>query len=317
MLANLVPNMQISLGIGRDAEVGPFIFFGGGGSTADILTDRQVAIPPLNMSLARHLIERSHVSEVLRERSEEYDKELLVLSRWLCALSQLSSHYPTISGLELNAIRSGSCGFLVLGVAGKTAERMTSTFKAYPAELEEKILNHNNIKFKLRPIKAEDELKLGDFYKKLSAESLRFRFFNSRKHFDHKELSRFAQIDYDREMAFVAIQGKTLAGVVRAWIDPDSIKAEFSVLVGDEFAGQRVGYILMEKMIRYLTEDRGVLQLIGSVLPNNNPMLKLAKRLGFSTQENGEDGLTELILNLNKPKYSWQQKRLYVMPDLS
>lgn len=310
-------NLQISLGIGRDAEVGPFIFFGGGGSTADILTDRQVAIPPLNMSLARHLIERSHVSEVLRERSNEYDKELIILSRWLCALSQLSSHYPTISGLELNAIRSSYCGFLVLGVAGNTAEKMTPTFKPYPTELEEKAINHNNIKFKLRPIKAEDELKLGEFYKSLSAESLRFRFFNSRKHFDHKELSRFAQIDYDREMAFVAIQGKTLAGVVRVWIDPDSIKAEFSVLVGDEFAGQRIGFMLMEKMIRYLTHIRGVLQLVGSVLPNNQPMLKLAKRLGFSIEENSEDGLIELILNLNKPKHSWQQKRLYVMPNLS
>lgn len=306
-------NMQISLGIGRDIEVGPFIFFGGGGSTADILTDRQVAIPPLNMTLARHLIERSHASEVLRERSDEYDKELTILSRWLVALSQLSSQYPTISGLELNAIRASGGEFLVLGVAGQTDKKMTSTFKAYPTELEQKVCNHNNIKFKLRPIKAEDELKLGEFYKKLSPESLRFRFFNSRKHFDHKELSRFAQIDYDREMAFVAIQGKVLAGVVRSWIDPDSIKAEFSVLVGDDYAGQRLGFILMEKMIDYLTHERGVLQLIGSVLPNNHPMLKLAKRLGFSIEENSKEGFVELVLNLNEPKHSWQQKRLYVM----
>lgn len=305
-------NMQISLGIGRDEEVGPFIFFGGGGSTADILTDRQVAIPPLNASLARHLIERSHASEVLQERSAEYDKELVILSRWLVALSQLSSQYPTISGLELNAIRSSSGEFLVLGVAGNTGTKMTSTFKAYPTELEEKVCNHNNIKFNLRPIKAEDEVGLGVFYKKLSPESLRFRFFNSRKHFDHKELSRFAQIDYDREMAFVALKGNILAGVVRAWIDPDSIRAEFSVLVGDEFAGQRLGFILMEKMINYLTHERGVLQLIGSVLPNNQPMLKLSKRLGFSIKENGRDGFVELILNLNDPRHSWQQKRLSV-----
>lgn len=307
-----IDNMQISLGIGRDAEVGPFIFFGGGGTTADILSDRQVAIPPLNTTLARHLIESSHASQVLRERSNEYNKEILILSHWLVALSQLSSHYPSIAGLELNAIRSCSGEFLILGVAGETSLPMTSTFKAYPSELEEIVRNYTRIKFTLRPIKAEDEHDLGIFYRKLSPESLRFRFFNSRKHFDHKELSRFAQIDYDREMAFVAKANSALAGVVRSWIDPDSITAEFAVLVGDEYAGQQLGYILMKKMIDYLTHRRGVLQLIGSVLPNNYPMLKLAKRLGFSIDQNIKDGFIELVLQLNEPEHEWQRKRLYV-----
>ncbi len=306
-------NVQISLGIGRDEEVGPFIFFGGGGSTADILTDRQVALPPLNTALARHLIERSHVSEVLRERSDDYSKELTILSRWLVATSQLSSQYPSISGLELNAIRSSNGEFLVLGVAGQTSDIMTPTFKAYPIELEQKIRNHKGTSFKLRPIKAEDEGELGHFYKNLSPDALRFRFFNSRKHFDHKELAKFSQIDYDREMAFVALHNKQLAGVVRSWIDPDSITAEFSVLIGDEYAGQQLGYLLMEKMIDYLAHNRGVLQLIGSVLPNNQPMLKLARRLGFSEKDNSKEGIVELVLNLNPAKHSWQKKRLYVL----
>jgi acetyltransferase len=141
---------------------------------------------------------------------------------------------------------------------------------------------------------------------------LRFRFFNSRKHFEHKELARFAQIDYDREMAFVAFAGKTLAGVVRSWIDPDSITAEFSVLVGDDHAGQQLGFILMQKMIDYLAHQRGVLQLIGSVLVNNYPMLKLARRLGFVEKENAKEGFVEIVLSLNSAKHTWQAKRLYV-----
>lgn len=306
-------NIQISLGIGRDEEVGPFIFFGGGGSTADILTDRQVALPPLNTALARHLIERSHVSEVLRERSDDYNKEITILSHWLVATSQLSSQHPNISGLELNAIRSSNGEFLVLGVAGQTSDAITSTFKAYPIELEQKIRNQKGTSFKLRPIKAEDEGALGYFYKNLSPDALRFRFFNSRKHFDHKELARFSQIDYDREMAFVALHDKQLAGVVRSWIDPDSITAEFSVLIGDQFAGQQLGYLLMEKMIDYLAHKRGVLQLIGSVLPNNQPMLKLARRLGFSEKDNSQEGIVELVLNLNPAQHTWQKKRLYVL----
>jgi acetyltransferase len=306
-------NMQISLGIGRDQEVGPFIFFGGGGSTADILTDRQVAIPPLNTVLARHLIERSHASQVMRERSENYTQELTILSRWLVAISQLSSQYPTISGLELNAIRENNGEFLVLGVAGKTAKRITPTFKAYPVELEQTIRNHKNHVFKIRPIKAEDEGYLADFYRKLSPDTLRFRFFNSRQHFEHKELARFSQIDYDREMEFVAFDGKEIAGVVRSWIDPDSITAEFSVLVADDQVGQQLGFILMQKMIDYLAHQRGVLQLIGSVLSNNRPMLKLARRLGFSERENQKEGFVEIILDLNPATHSWQTKRLYIL----
>lgn len=305
-------NLQISLGMGRDKEVGPFIFFGGGGSTADILSDRQVAIPPLNTALARHLIERSHASQVMRERSEDYARELTILCRWLVAISQLSSQYPTISGLELNAIRANDGDFLVLGVAGQTAESITPTFKAYPVELEQSIRNHKNQAFRLRPIKAEDEGCLADFYHKLSPETLRFRFFNSRQHFDHKELARFSQIDYDREMAFVAFKEKVFAGIVRSWIDPDSITAEFSVLVGDDQVGQQLGFILMQKMIDYLAHHRGVLQLIGSVLSNNYPMLKLARRLGFVERENAKEGFVEIILNLNPAMHSWQLKRLYV-----
>ena len=304
-------NMQISLGIGRDKEVGPFIFFGGGGSTADILIDRQVAIPPLNTVLARHLIERSHASQVMRERSEDYEQELTILSRWLVAISQLSSHYPTISGLEMNAIRANNGEFIVLGVAGKTGRSITPTFKAYPKELEETLRNHNNRKYKIRPIKGEDEGYLADFYRKLSSDTLRFRFFNSRQNFDHKELARFTQIDYDREMDFVAFDKKEIAGVVSCWVDPDSITAEFSVLIADDQAGQQLGFILMTKMIDYLTHNRGVLQLIGSVMPNNHPMLKLARRLGFSEKENPKDGFVEIVLNLNEPTQSWQAKRLY------
>jgi len=305
-------NLQISLGIGRDQEVGPFIFFGGGGSTADILTDRQVAIPPLNTVLARHLIERSHASQVMRERSDNYAQELTILSRWLVAISQLSSQYPSISGLELNAIRANNGEFLVLGVAGQTADSITPTFKAYPVELEQTIRNHKNRRFKIRPIKAEDEGYLADFYRKLSPDTLRFRFFNSRQNFDHKELARFSQIDYDREMEFVAFDGKVIVGVVRSWIDPDSITAEFSVLIGDDQAGQHLGSILMQKMIDYLAHQRGVLQLIGSVLSNNHPMLKLARRLGFIERDNKKEGYIEIVLNLNPATHSWQAKRLYV-----
>jgi acetyltransferase len=85
------------------------------------------------------------------------------------------------------------------------------------------------------------------------------------------------------------------------------------VLVGDDQVGQRLGFILMQKMIDYLTHQRGVLQLIGSVLSNNRPMLKLAKRLGFQARENQKEGYVEIVLDLNPAMHSWQNKRLYLL----
>jgi acetyltransferase len=304
-------NLQISFGIGRDKEVGPFIFFGGGGTTADILTDRRVALPPLNTALARHLIERSHVSRVLKEKTHNYDLEVAALSRWLVAAAQLCTQYPQISGLEMNAVRRDDGQYMVLGVAGETDKPKSPAIRAYPTELEEVLHNKHGERFLVRPIKAEDEHQLAVFYKALSPETLRMRFFTSRKNFDHKELAHFSQIDYCREMAFVALHEGELVGIVRAWIDPDDIVAEYSVLVRDDFAGHQLGYLLMDKMIRYLREDRKVLQVMGTVLSHNNPMLRLNDRLGFVRKENKAEGLTEVILPLNPPAYEWQKKRMY------
>lgn len=304
-------NLQISFGIGRDIEVGPFVFFGGGGTTADILEDRQVALPPLNTALARHLIERSHVCKVLREKTHNYDLEVAALARWLVAAAQLCTQYPQISGLEMNAVRQDDGQYIVLGVAAETDRPAFPAIRAYPSELEEVLHNKKAERFAVRPIKAEDEYLLADFYKALSPETLRMRFFTSRRNFDHKELAHFSQIDYCREMAFVALHEGELVGIVRAWIDPDDIVAEYSVLVRDDFAGHQLGYLLMDKMIRYLRDGRGVLQVMGTVLSHNSPMLNLNDRLGFVRRENKAEGLTEVILPLNPPAYDWQKKRMY------
>lgn len=308
-----VDNLQISFGIGRDTEIGPFIFFGGGGSTADILTDRQVALPPLNAALAKHLVKRSHVASVLEEKTDNYDAEIAQLSRWLVAISQIAIQYPVISGLELNAIRRDQGQYLVLGVAGETGPAEIPAIRPYPVELEQNVRNKHGKLFFIRPIKAEDEMALDAFHRKLSPDTLRFRFFTTRKRFNHTELARFSQIDYDREMAFVTFSDDELAGVVRVWVDPDNITAEFSVLIGDHFAGQQLGSLLMTRMIEYLKDDRGVLQLLGTVLPNNRPMLTLARRLGFSERENTSEGVVEIVLDLNNPRQEWQKKRMYLL----
>ncbi|WP_370314351.1 GNAT family N-acetyltransferase [Thalassolituus sp.] len=303
-------NLQFSFGIGRDNEIGPFLFFGGGGSTADILVDRQVALPPLNANLAEKLIRRSHFYEVLQERSEDPERDLLTLERWLVALSHMALNHPWLAGLEVNAIRQQVGRYRVIGVAAEVGRHMRCAILPYPTELEAGFSSPRGTQYHVRPIRGEDEPLLRQFYEGLSAESLRLRFFNARRRFDHNELARLTQIDYDREMALVAINGDRLYGVVRVWVDPDDVAAEFSVIVDDNCRGERLGHHLMSRIIGYLKE-RGVLQIYGTVLPENGPMLRLAERLGFSQKLNSADGVVEVAMTLNTMKHAWQRRRMY------
>lgn len=303
-------NLQFSFGIGRDSEVGPYLFFGGGGSTADILVDRQVALPPLNANLAEKLIKRSHFYQVLSERSENIERELITLERWLVALSHMALNHPWIAGFEVNAIRRQVGRYMVIGVAGEVGHPVKPAIQPYPTELESQYESRNGHAYDIRPIRGEDEPLLEAFYQRLSPESLRLRFFSARRQFDHKELARFTQIDYDREMAFVALRDGVLYGVVRVWIDADDVAAEFSVIIDDNCRGEGLGLRLMQGIIEYLTK-RGVLQIFGTVLPHNTGMLKLAQRLGFSQHHNMDEGVVEVGRNLNPMKYAWQRKRMY------
>jgi len=123
-------------------------------------------------------------------------------------------------------------------------------------------------------------------------------------------LAQFAQIDYQQEMAFVAENPDgQLMGEVRTWTDADKIQAEFSVLVSDQAQGMGLGYALMSKMIEYC-RARGTMEMMGTVLADNKPMLKLAEKLGFKVSRKLDADVVEIILSLNEPKEEWQRQRL-------
>ncbi|MFC3680011.1 bifunctional acetate--CoA ligase family protein/GNAT family N-acetyltransferase [Bacterioplanoides pacificum] len=302
-------NLQFSFGIGRDSELGPYIFFGGGGSTADILEDREVALPPLNANLAEQLIKRTHFYKVLSERSDNLERELVTLERWLVAMSHMALNHPWIAGFEANAIRQQVGRYRVIGVAGEVGHDARPAIQPYPVELEAQYESKKGHGYRIRPIRGEDEPLLRNFYKRLSPESLRLRFFTARRQFDHKELARFTQIDYDREMAFVAIRDGVLYGVVRVWIDPDDVTAEYAVIIDDACRGEGLGHRLMSEIINYLT-NRGVLQIFGTVLPHNSGMLGLCEHLGFRLHTNMEEGVVDVVKNLNPLRHGWQRKKM-------
>ena len=303
-------SVQFSLGITRDETFGPVILFGGGGAAANVMADRAVQFPPLNDVLARQLMNKTHIFRVMNERSRDLERDVAQLSKMLIGLSQMAVDLPNLKGCELNVILHSAQGVKVLGVAMDLADEHQLCIRPYPVELEEQGHFKGGKKLHLRPVRGEDEPALKLFHETLSSESLRYRFFTARRNFRHRELARFAQIDYQQEMAFVAEDKESkILGVVRTWTDADQVQSEFSVLVGDDAQGIGLGSKLMQKMIRYC-KDQGVMEMMGTVLADNGPMLKLAKKLGFKVSRRLDADIVEIVLPLNDPSEEWQEIRL-------
>ncbi len=309
-------SVQINMGITRDPVFGPLLVFGEGGYSVDVLADRQVMLPPLNLSLARQLISRSHIYSVLRESSDQLERDLEQLSNLLIKLSQMVVELPNLKGLEINPMLINRRGVLAVDVAVSLGEPSLLAITPYPEYLSEHIsLRKSGRKAMVRAIRGEDEPNHLEFYNKLSPESIRLRYFYSRGIPTHQELANWTQIDYDREMAFIVTAprqgapGWETLGVVRAVTDADNVRAEFSVVIRDDLQGEGLGVVLMQKAIDYC-KARGTLLLMGSTLTSNKGMQGLAQKLGFKNHYNMEEDVVEMEMMLNEPTEDWQRYRL-------
>jgi acetyltransferase len=289
-------HLQFSLGMTRDDDYGPLIVFGEGGSRADMLADRQVALPPLNSSLARQMIMRSHGYQVLAERSEDLEHDLVQLVRALKAMAQMVIDWPQLAGLEANVLLQPGDSLLVIGVAACIGELQRPALNPYPSEMVETVTLKGDQLVTLRPIRGEDEPQLKLFYGRFDAESLRLRFFGSRLHFEHRELATLCQIDYRREMVFVALSKRSIVGEIRLWTDVNTNEMEFAIMVSTTFQGTGLGSRLMQKTLDYAARQ-GVGAVVADVLSENTPMLMLGRRFGFNAIRD-EAGAVRLTLPL-------------------
>jgi acetyltransferase len=312
--------LLISFGITRDPVFGPIIVFGEGGSMSNTMADRQVALPPLNMVLAENLVRRSRIYAAIRELFANPDEQLQTLYQLLVKLGQLVIEVPEIRWLECNPILMNREGIKILDAAIDLGEPAKSSISPYPAELMETvILKRSGKTVLLRPIRGEDEPAHQAFVARLSPQAIRFRFFHTRTSISHKEMARLTQVDYEREMAFIASHtdadgNEQTLGVVRGWTDPDFIRTEFAVVVRDDLRGEGLGSMLVDKMKRY-AKSRGVLELSGTVLPENNAMLRLAERMGFACHYDQKERVMVIGLPLNPAKDDWQRRRLGLIQD--
>jgi len=301
-------SQELMLGSLIDPVFGPVIVFGQGGSAMEILADKAVALPPLNTPLAKALISRTRVARLMEGWGDTPAVDQAALHGVLLAVSQLLAEVPEIAELEINPLIAGADGVLAHAArirlsASKPAGADNFAIRPYPALLEETLLWQGQ-SLRLRPIRPEDEALHMAFLQQLDPEDVRMRVFYSKRTMARSELARMVQIDYAREMAFVALasdangQDQTL-GVVRAITDPDNQEAEFGVIVSSALKGKGLGLVLMQKMIAYL-RTQGTQRLVATVLDYNTRMLKLAEELGFEVDNLGtaEGGTRRIVLSL-------------------
>lgn len=298
---------ELIVGVAEDSLFGPVIVFGQGGTAVEVIGDRVVGLPPLNPLLARDMIASTRVARLLCGYRDRPAADLEAVTATLIKVSQLVNDLTRVVELDINPLLTDASGVIALDarivVRAEGDQRKPLAIRPYPQQLEEEIETRAGQRYCLRPIRPEDEGALVEMLRNSTPEDVRLRFFAAIKPFDHAFAARLTQIDYDREMAFVATSPgeSAIVGVVRLSADPDKEKAEFAIMVRSDKKGTGLGYQLMQQMIDYARET-GIRQVFADVLRENHPMRQMAAELGFVTQPAGDvtDTVT-LSLNLTRP----------------
>ncbi|MGM9428610.1 bifunctional acetate--CoA ligase family protein/GNAT family N-acetyltransferase [Hydrogenophaga sp. MI9] len=304
---------ELIVGASVDRLFGPVILFGAGGTAVEVLADRALALPPLNTPLALAQIARTRVHKLMQGFRDWPATDVDGVAQVLVCVSQLLADVPEIAELDINPLLANDEGAVALDArvrvsAARPAGAEHFAIQPYPVELVE-TWPWKGETLTLRPIRPEDEAQHLAFLEKLDPEDIRLRVFHSRRHIEHSELARLTQIDYAREMAFVATRplaggGEETLGAVRVVIDPDNQDAEFGVIVRSDIKGGGLGRQLMEKMAAHLRQ-RGTHRMVGNVLSENTGMLALARALGFQESTPAGDlddhGLRCVALELSAP----------------
>jgi acetyltransferase len=295
----------LRIGVADDAVFGPVIFLGPAAVAGDKGGDVVAALPPLNLTLAQDMVARSRFAE--ETPGDQREALGSAVSTALVRLSQLLTDIDEVAGMELDPVHVETTGVVVLDVRiriGKRGRKLgfrRFAIRPYPKELEQRV-DWQGHQLLIRPIRPEDEAALGDLLSSLDPEDSRMRFFGTMRNLPRSQLARFTQIDYDREMALVAIErdGDGLErslGEVRVVADPDNGVADFAIVVRSDIKGKGLGRLLLRSIVDY-SRSRGTGELRGETLAGNLRMQHLARDLGFELKTGADIGTVQLRLPL-------------------
>lgn len=304
------PDFEILLGAKRDADFGPVILFGMGGIFAEVLKDKALGLPPMNRLLARHMIQETKAYTLLRGYRNLHPADFEQLEELIVRLSQFLIDFPDISELDMNPVlikdgRPVVVDTRLLISPINVPSPLHLVISPYPGEHEYRVVTESGISVFIRSIKPDDAPLYVEFFGSLSPTSIYYRFFGALKELPQAMLARFTQIDYDREIALVAIdedsEAGRICGVARIIGDPDGMEGEFAVLVRDTWQGKGLGASLLKTCL-LIAEKRGFNKIHGVVLRENRTMLALGKKLGFAINRGEDPGEYTLQINFDSPE---------------
>jgi acetyltransferase len=300
---------ELILGLADDPTFGTVIVFGRGGTAVELINDKALALPPLDLQLARDLIERTRVSRLLRGYRDVPAVRQDAVAVVLVKLAQMAADIPEIRELDINPLLADEAGVLAVDArvaVGPAVRKFAGlgpanfAVRPYPSQWQRHLQVKDDWRVFVRPIRPEDEPLIHELLRHVTAEDLRLRFFAPMKQFTHEFIARLTQLDYARAMAFVAFDeaSNELVGVVRLHSDSIYENGEYAILLRSDLKGRGLGWALMQLIIEYARSE-GLKVISGDVLQENTVMLQMCRDLGFEVKSDPvEPGICSARLKL-------------------
>lgn len=302
--------IELIVGLADDPTFGSVMLFGRGGKAVELIKDRALALPPLDMRIARDMIARTRISRQMAGYRDVPPVDGAKVAEILVRLSQLAADLPQVAEIDINPLLADATGIVALdariAVGAPRAKGLVRgghprfAIRPYPKEWERDLVTESGFACKIRPVRPEDEQIFRTFFERVDPDDIRQRFFAPIKEFTHAFIARLTQIDYARSMVLVAIEPGSgdLLGAVRLHADPDNENAEYAIFVRSDQQGRGLGLSLMKLIIDY-GRRQGTARIYGQVLAENVRMLALARELGFTVGPDPDDtALQKVVLEL-------------------
>ena len=302
---------ELLIGAIRDPIFGPLIVFGQGGVAVEVIKDTNFGLPPLNIALAKRIIQNTRIYQQLKGFRGIPGVDLDDLAFQLVKFSYILTDYPEVREIDINPYLLDEKGGVVVDARillddyqprKKGHPYQHLVISPYPEKYAKHIMLHDDHQVLLRPIRPEDEPMELEMINTISDQSLYYRFFGYVPKVTHDFMIRMTHIDYDREMALVAEindgKKKQMIGVVRIIADAWSESAEFAILIADPWQNKGLGSQMMDYMLE-IARDKGIMKIYASVLGINTHMVRMFRERGFELK-NEDDCAYRVKLDLDQ-----------------
>jgi acetyltransferase len=287
---------ELIVGSSIDPQFGPVLLFGLGGQLVEVFQDRALALPPLNTTLARRMMEQTRIYQALKGVRGRRPVDLLALETLLVRFSQLVVEQPWIKEIDINPLLASADGLLALDArvvlhdpAARPEDLPKLAIRPYPSQYVFKVTLKDGSEFTIRPIRPEDEPLMVRFHETLSERTVYFRYLEMlqlTQRVAHERLTRICFLDYDRQMALVAERTNPrtgfpeILGVARFNRLQDPRQAEFAIVISDAVQGKGLGTEMLRRLVDVARQE-GIALLTAEVHSENTTMLHVCEKLGF------------------------------------